>query len=82
MNTVVSSSGNTGFGAAGKSPPFTDTFMATASNNVGPTGNASNVGSFPNLYSVPNGPWTLVMQDRVEGDFGVLTGWAIEFNLA
>ena len=78
VNTVISStpSGQ----SFNPSAPFTGTFMATAANNTGPTGYKSDAASLEELYSVPNGNWTLAMVDLGIEDTGTLTGWAIEFD--
>jgi subtilisin-like proprotein convertase family protein len=83
VNTVISSTPaltEQRFAFVAPSAPFTGTFMATAANNTGPTGYKSDAASFEELYSVPNGNWTLAMVDLGSGDIGTLTGWAIEFD--
>jgi len=78
VNTIVSSAGVTAFGAG--TPPYTGTFKATGTNAVGPAGFVSNVTTFPGLYSVPNGNWTLVLQDLFAGDEPFLSDWTIEIT--
>ncbi len=78
VNTVVSSAGVTGF--ASGTPPYTGTFAPKASASVGPAGSVSNVAAFSGLYSVPNGAWTLVLQDLYGGDDPFLSNWSIEIT--
>lgn len=78
VNTIVSSASTTPFSSG--SPPFTGTFRATATQIVGPTGYVSNVASFNELYSVPNGVWTLAMQDIFSPDIGFSTKWIISID--
>ncbi len=61
VNTVFSSSAVTPITAG--AAPFTGTFLPE--------------GSFPSLYSVANGNWTMFMQDDAGGDVGTLTSWSI-----
>lgn len=78
FNTVVSSTGTTAFTSG--SAPFTGTFAATAAQNQGPTGYASNAANFAALYSTPNGNWILAMRDLFGGDIGILSSWSISFD--
>ena len=78
VNTVVSSAGVTLFSAG--TPPYTGTFAPKASSAVGPAGSVSNVTTFSGLYSVPNGSWTLVLQDLFTGDEPFLNNWSIEIT--
>jgi len=81
VDTVISSQGTMAFTLVGDPSvtPFTGTFKATASTNVGPTGYVSNAASFADLYSVPSGTWTLALMDYQQYDVGTLTSWEIEF---
>ena len=82
VETVISSQGTMAFTLGDPSvTPFTGTFKATASTNVGPTGYVSNAPatSFADLYSVPSGTWTLALMDYQQYDVGTLTSWEIEF---
>jgi subtilisin-like proprotein convertase family protein len=77
VNTVISSQGTNALSDG--NAPFTGTFRATGSLNVGPTQYKSNVTSFADLYSDPSGNWTLVLVDFAFGDVGSLTSWEIVF---
>lgn len=74
-NTTISSTSATSLGTG--TAPFTGTFAADAVLNQGPTGFLSNVTSFTNLFSVPNGNWQLAIVDKAGGDIGTLTSWSI-----
>ena len=76
VNTVISSQGTNALSNA----PFTGTFRATGSLNVGPTGYKSNAATFADLYSVPSGTWILFLRDTVSADVGRLTRWDITFD--
>jgi subtilisin-like proprotein convertase family protein len=76
VNTVISSQGTNALSNA----PFTGTFRATGSLNVGPTGYKSNAATFAGLYSVPSGTWILFLRDTVSADVGRLTRWDITFD--
>jgi len=45
-----------------------------------PTGYVSAAASFSELYSTPEGTWTLAMADGGPGDLGTLTNWSITIN--
>jgi subtilisin-like proprotein convertase family protein len=83
VNTVISSA--TGLPPlSSAAAPRTGTFRPDAintavavSNIQNPTGYVSNAASFAELYSVPNGTWTLAMADGVGFDAGTLTSWSI-----
>jgi hypothetical protein len=45
-----------------------------------PNGYVSNANSFADLYSIPNGTWTLAMADGVSFDAGTLTSWSISIT--
>ena len=78
VNTIVSSAGGTAFTAG--APPYTGTFAPKAASGVGPAGSVSNVTTFSGLYSVPNGAWTLVLQDLWSGDDPFLNNWTVEIT--
>jgi len=59
------------------SAPFTNAYAPDGASGVGPTGYTSNVVNFTGLFSIPNGAWTLAMQDASAGDLGVLTSWGV-----
>jgi subtilisin-like proprotein convertase family protein len=59
------------------SAPFIGTFNPDGITGVGPTGYTSNVILFTGLFSVPNGNWTLAMQDAAAGNTGTLTSWSL-----
>jgi subtilisin-like proprotein convertase family protein len=85
VNTVISSAGTADL-ATGVAP-FTGIFKPDAINAPlgtapvqNPAGFVSNAASFANLYSIPNGVWTLAMADGGPGDLGVLTNWSITIS--
>jgi surface protein len=80
VNTVISSQGTNALSDG--NAPFTGTFRATGSLNVGPTQYISNVTSFADLYSDPAGNWTLALVDYADTDVGTLTSWEIVFYTA
>ena len=83
VNTVISSSGSTLL--KNGTAPFTGTFKADAINGTttpgyafaDPTGYVANAAAFADLYSVPNGAWTIAMADNGAGDFGVFKDWTL-----
>jgi subtilisin-like proprotein convertase family protein len=83
VNTVISSA--TGLNAlTSQAAPRTGTFRPDAINDPvtvsgiqNPNGYVSNAAAFADLYSVPNGSWTLAMADGVGFDAGTLTSWSI-----
>lgn len=85
LNTIISSAGTADISSG--TAPFTDIFKPDAINTpIGtapvqnPAGFVSAATSFTNLYSVPNGTWTLAMADGGPADLGILTEWAITIN--
>ncbi len=84
VNTIISSTGTVALSTANVQP-LSGTFKADAINNTitpgysfaDPTGFVANAASFANLYSVPNGVWTLAMADNGAGDVGTLTSWSL-----
>lgn len=79
-NTVVASDGTTTF--ASSSSPFTGTYAADKTLSLGPTGNLSNTNNFANLYSVPNGNWTLIARDIGVFNSGSISNWSITIEWA
>jgi subtilisin-like proprotein convertase family protein len=86
-NTVISSASTVSLSTA-NAQPITGTFKADAINGIttpgyafaDPTGFVANATSFSNLYSTPNGVWTMAMADNGAGDVGTLTSWSITFD--
>ena len=78
VNTVISSTSTTSLGTG--TSPFTGTFRADGVLNVGPTASLSDVNSFANLFSTPNGDWKLAFRDLWGGDVGTLTDWSIDIT--
>jgi len=78
VNTVISSAGVTAI--ASGTAPFTGTYLPDATTGQGPTGFVSNVTLFSDLFSVPNGNWTLAIRDGAGGDIGTLTSWSINIT--
>ena len=69
------------------SNPYTGTFrpdavVTPAAGNPpsGPTGNLPTTNNFANLFSVPNGNWTLSFYDGFNGDEGTLSSWTLELT--
>ncbi|MEI2748153.1 MAG: choice-of-anchor J domain-containing protein [Ferruginibacter sp.] len=86
VNTIISSAGTTALGTAA-TQPITGTFRADAINGTitGPTvqnplGFNSNAAGFADLYSVPNGTWTLALADGGPLDLGTLTSWSMDIT--
>lgn len=86
VNTIISSAGTTALGTAA-TQPITGTFRADAINGTitGPTvqnpvGFNSNAAGFADLYSVPNGTWTLALADGGPADLGTLTSWSMDIT--
>jgi subtilisin-like proprotein convertase family protein len=76
VNTTVSSSGGTAF--ASSAAPYTGTFAATAgTGDLGAAGYPVNVTTWGDLYSTPNGIWTLSARDFASGDVATLTSWTL-----
>jgi subtilisin-like proprotein convertase family protein len=75
VNTTINSVSGTSL--ASGTAPFTDVFVADAANAVGIAPFVSNTTLFSNLFSTPNGTWTLAITDHAGGDVGTLTSWSI-----
>lgn len=64
--------------------PYTGTWRAdrvvTGTPAAGPTGFLPTTNNWANLYSTPNGPWTLAAYDAFAGDAGTITSWSIAFD--
>ena len=71
FNGIYKADGYVGAGPTGFGYPNT---------NTGPTGYSATVATFPGLYSVPNGNWTLAMYDGGAGDIGTLTSWSVTIS--
>ena len=82
VNTTISSAGTAVLGTA-TTTPITGTWKADMINGTIPftiqeiTGFASTATNWNQLYSTPNGTWTLAMADGGAGDVGSLTSWSI-----
>jgi subtilisin-like proprotein convertase family protein len=84
-NTVISSQGVNPLSSG--TNPWTATFKPDAINGTiaGPTvqnpaGFVSNATGFPDLYSQPNGNWTLAIADGGALDVGTLVSWSITLS--
>src|SRR5688572_24869458 len=75
VNTTINSA--SGASLASGTAPFTGVFLADAANAVGVAPFVSNTTAFSNLFSTPNGTWTLAITDHATGDIGTLTSWSI-----
>jgi subtilisin-like proprotein convertase family protein len=80
VNTRFSSTGTASISTG--SNPYTGIFRADAAGAAsvpaaGPTGFAPNTGLWSDLWTVPNGNYTLALYDGFAGDFGTLTSWSI-----
>ena len=84
VNTVISSAGVNALSSG--TNPYTGTFKADLLNNApgftiqNPTGFVSNATSWNQLFSTPNGVWTLAMADGGPADVGTLTSWSITLD--
>ena len=88
-NTIISSATVTPING---NPPYTGTYSADAANNVGATGQVSNVSAFSSLYGTPNGNWSFSARDLVgcrafffgfcyDGPYtGTINNWSITIN--
>ena len=73
---------------ASQTGPVTGTYRADLTNGLitpgytlsDPPGYVSTATAWAQLFSVPNGTWTLAMTDDGAGDVGHLTNWAIKFD--
>lgn len=81
VNTVISSAGSNSLSSG--TGTYTGTFKPDLINNApgftvqNPAGFASTATAFSDLYSTPNGAWTLAMADGGPGDLGTLTSWSL-----
>ena len=88
VNTVISSAGTAALSTG--SAPFTSTFKADAVGATfiafgftlsgGPVGYIPTTQSWNDLYSTPNGNWTVAMYDAGAPDQGTLTNWSIDIT--
>jgi subtilisin-like proprotein convertase family protein len=62
--------------------PYTGTFAAEGASGVGIAPNLSNVTAWSNLFSTPNGAWSLIVTDLYGGDNGTIDSWSITINYA
>ncbi len=83
VNTVISSAGVAALSTAA-TQPITGTWRPDLINgNItgvvvqNPAGFVSTANAFSELYSIPNGVWTLAMADGGPADLGTLTSWSI-----
>ena len=86
VNTVISSTGTVALSTV-TAQPITGTFRADAINTPiagvtvqNPAGFVSNAAAFIDLYSVPNGNWTLALADGGPLDVGTLTSWSMDIT--
>ena len=83
-NTRISSTGTAALSSGAS--PYNNIFKADAIvgngpfGPSGPTGYNATTASWSNLYSTPNGNWTLAIYDGGAGDVGTLTSWSLTFN--
>lgn len=82
LNTVISSLGGPSLSAG--TNPYTGTFNADARGVAqlpfgppGPTGMQPTTVTWPPLFNLPNGSWTLGFYDGITGDVGTLTSWCL-----
>jgi len=85
VNTKISSTGVAALSTG--APAYTGTFRADAVTATiapfgppGPTGYAPTGNTWTQLYSVPNGTYTLAMYDGGAADLGTLTSWSIDLT--
>jgi subtilisin-like proprotein convertase family protein len=84
VNTKISSAGTAALSSG--SGTYTGTFKADGvitnafGGAGGPTGFTPTVTTWPPLYTIPNGVWTLAMKDGFGGDQGTLTSWCIDIT--
>jgi len=85
-NTVFSSAAGLPALSTGTSPGYTGTFRPDAALvgafgiPTGPTGFTANTAVFSDLFSTPNGAWTIAMYDAGPPDPGVLVDWCINIT--
>jgi uncharacterized protein YjdB len=78
-NTVISSSSATSLLLSGS--PYTGTFAADLTNGIGGSPYVSNTTSWPPLFSVPNGTWTLIPYNSYTGtDNATLVSWTLTIS--
>ena len=82
VNTTISSSGTASLGTA-TTTPITGTWKADLINGTipftvqDPAGFPSTATAWSQLFTTPNGTWTLAMADGGPGDTGTLTNWSV-----
>lgn len=79
-NTEINNTSSLSLGSS--KPPFTKTYAPDAEKNVGAKSYKSNAESFDELYSVPNGNWSLVIDDNKLLNVGKLHKWSIQISYA
>ena len=84
-NTKFSSTGTAAISTGAN--PYGGTYKADAQMTptagfgaTGPTGNLANTALWTDLYSIPNGNWSLGCYDGFGGDFGSITAWSLTFD--
>ena len=75
INTTVGSFFINSF--SNSAAPFSGSYAPDASSTFGATGNIPSVTTFNNLYSTPNGNWTISALDDVTIDIGTILNWNI-----
>ena len=85
INTIISSSGTTALSSGVN--PYTSTFKAdlqiSPSGGYGPAGSLGTIPttvSWANLFTLPNGTWTLGMYDGVASNTGTLNFWCLNIT--
>ncbi len=74
-NTVISSLGGSAF--SGGTAPFTGTFAADVASGRGPSGFQPTANTWPPLFTIPNGNWTLGIHDNGSGDVATVNNWSV-----
>lgn len=85
-NTVISSAGTASL--SGGTQPYTATFKADLINGTvtpgytygDPTGYVATATNWNQLYSIPNGTWTLAGADDGAGDVGFIENWTLNIT--
>ena len=85
INTIISSNGLSILNSG--TNPYTNTFRADAQvvpgggfGATGPTGMQATTTGWVNLYTSPNGTWTLGMYDGVTSNAGTLLSWCLNIT--
>jgi subtilisin-like proprotein convertase family protein len=86
VNTIFSSSAGLPAISTGVRPGYTGTFKPDAvlagafGLDAGPSGYLPNTTLFTDLFSSPNGNWTIAMYDAGPPDVGTLTSWSLDIS--